>query len=76
MNKIFSIPFHTNKDYILEYILVTADDYGRKKAGKIGLWISFYIMQNKEQTCIQSQLKLKDLLSPRETKFKCYSHNA
>ena len=53
MNKIFSIPFHTDKDYILEYILVTANDYGRKKAGKIGLWISFCIMQNKEQTCIQ-----------------------
>lgn len=25
-------------------------DYGRKKAGGIGLWISFCITQNKEQT--------------------------
>ena len=48
MNKSFSSPLHTNKDNILEYILLMANDYDRK-SWKNRFMISLCIKQSREQ---------------------------
>ena len=66
MNKSFSSPLHTNKDNILEYILLIANDYDRK-SWKNRFMISLCIKQNREQTTEEVSVTLYVSIESVET---------